>query len=105
MGTLVETRHMPLSKTIFSTDLESFSRERDNAVVAWSLHMGALPVSEPLKMEKKEKKSEIKQDNMKKADVAFELWLKKGLHQLFDDVANEPVPQELLDLIERDRNT
>ncbi|NLI26674.1 MAG: hypothetical protein GX413_04695 [Acetobacter sp.] len=56
-------------------------------------------------MEKKEKKSEIKQDNMKKADVAFELWLKKGLHQLFDDVANEPVPQELLDLIERDRNT
>lgn len=34
---------------------------------------------------------------------AFELWLKRGLHQLFDDVANEPVPDELLRLIENDR--
>ncbi|CUW46731.1 hypothetical protein IFJ82_11835 [Novacetimonas hansenii] len=37
------------------------------------------------------------------SDDAFELWLKRGLHQLFDDVANEPVPDELLRLIENDR--
>ncbi|GEN15060.1 hypothetical protein NCH01_14910 [Neoasaia chiangmaiensis] len=35
---------------------------------------------------------------------AFDLWLKRGLHQLFDDVANEPIPEELLRLIEEDRD-
>lgn len=34
----------------------------------------------------------------------FDLWLKRGLHQLFDDVANEPIPEELLRLIEEDRD-
>ncbi|GAN69039.1 hypothetical protein AA0473_2225 [Acetobacter orleanensis NRIC 0473] len=37
------------------------------------------------------------------SDQAFDLWLKRGLHQLFDDVANEPIPEELLRLIEEDR--
>lgn len=37
------------------------------------------------------------------SDQAFDLWLKRGLHQLFDDVANEPIPEELLKLIEDDR--
>lgn len=37
-------------------------------------------------------------------DQAFDVWLKRGLHQLFDDVVNEPVPEELLKLIEEDRN-
>lgn len=36
-------------------------------------------------------------------DAAFDLWLRRGLHRLFDDVAREPVPPELLRLIERDR--
>lgn len=36
--------------------------------------------------------------------AAFDLWLKRGLHQLFDDVANEPLPEELLKLIEADRD-
>lgn len=34
---------------------------------------------------------------------AFDLWLRRGLHQLYDDVANEAIPVELLRLIERDR--
>ncbi|MCK8786494.1 hypothetical protein M0638_19135 [Roseomonas sp. NAR14] len=37
-------------------------------------------------------------------DAAFDIWLRKGLHQLYDDVAAEPVPDELLRLIEEDRN-
>lgn len=37
-------------------------------------------------------------------DNPFDLWLKRGLHQLFDDVANEPIPEELLRLIEEDRD-
>ena len=31
------------------------------------------------------------------------VWLKRGLHQIYDDVANEPIPEELLKLIEDDR--
>ncbi len=38
-----------------------------------------------------------------KGDAAFELWLQRGLHQIYDTVANEPIPEELLRLIEEDR--
>jgi len=37
-------------------------------------------------------------------DVAFDVWLQRGLHQLYDDVAREPVPDELLKLIQENRN-
>ena len=33
----------------------------------------------------------------------FDLWLKRGLHQIYDDVAQEPIPEDLLKLIEEDR--
>lgn len=36
-------------------------------------------------------------------DAAFDLWLRRGLHQLYDGVANEAIPPELLRLIEQDR--
>lgn len=39
----------------------------------------------------------------KQGDQAFDVWLKRGLHQLFDDVVNEPMPEELLRLIQEDR--
>lgn len=35
--------------------------------------------------------------------AAFDIWLQRGLHQLYDDVAREPIPDELLKLIEEDR--
>ena len=35
---------------------------------------------------------------------AFEIWLNRGLHKLYDDVAEEPIPPELLRLIEEDRS-
>jgi hypothetical protein len=37
------------------------------------------------------------------ADAAFDVWLHRGLHQLYDDVAREPIPEELLRIIEADR--
>ncbi|UFN50587.1 hypothetical protein LPC08_08215 [Roseomonas sp. OT10] len=37
-------------------------------------------------------------------DAAFNLWLQRGLHAIYDDVAREPVPEELLRLIEQDRS-
>ena len=39
----------------------------------------------------------------KPSDAAFDVWLNRGLHKLFDDVASEPIPEELLKLIEEDR--
>ena len=35
---------------------------------------------------------------------AFDIWLNRGLHQIYDDVANEPIPEELLKLIEDDKS-
>jgi hypothetical protein len=37
------------------------------------------------------------------ANDAFDIWLRRGLHQIFDDVAREPIPPELLRLIQQDR--
>ena len=34
-----------------------------------------------------------------KQSSAFDHWLNRGLHELFDDVAKEPIPEELLKLI------
>ncbi len=39
----------------------------------------------------------------KKTDAAFDIWLQKSLHQMYDDVASEPVPDAILKLIEEDR--
>ena len=39
----------------------------------------------------------------RKPETAFDLWLSRGLHQMFDDVAKEPIPDELLRLIEDDK--
>ena len=36
-------------------------------------------------------------------DNAFDLWLRRGLHQLYDTVAKEPIPEALLRMIEEDR--
>ena len=32
-------------------------------------------------------------------DQAFDTWLERGLHEIFDEVAREPIPDELLKLI------
>ena len=36
-------------------------------------------------------------------ESAFDLWLERKLHDLYDSVAREPVPPELLRLIAEDR--
>lgn len=51
----------------------------------------------------KPKRSKLSQKQDKPALAAFDVWLQRGLHQLYDDVAKEPVPDELLKLIEEDR--
>jgi hypothetical protein len=39
----------------------------------------------------------------RKTEAAFDLWLQKGLHEIYDKVAREPIPDELLKLIDEDR--
>ena len=34
---------------------------------------------------------------------AYDLWLRRGLRRAYDAVATEPIPDDLLDLIEEDR--
>lgn len=34
---------------------------------------------------------------------AFDIWLRRSLHRLYDDTTREPIPPELLRLIEQDR--
>jgi hypothetical protein len=39
------------------------------------------------------------------SEIAFDLWLERGLHAMYDDVAKEPIPPELLALIEQDKGS
>lgn len=52
---------------------------------------------------RKPKRPRPPQKQVKPVVAAFDIWLQRGLHQLYDDVAKEPVPDELLKLIEEDR--
>jgi hypothetical protein len=36
------------------------------------------------------------------ADRPFDTWLQKQLHAMYDEIAGEPLPKELLGLIDRD---
>lgn len=36
-------------------------------------------------------------------DDAFDLWLRESLRVAFDDIASEPIPEDLLRMIEEDR--
>lgn len=36
-------------------------------------------------------------------DDAFDLWLRESLRTAFDDIASEPIPEDLLRMIEEDR--
>lgn len=33
-------------------------------------------------------------------DSAFDKWLNRGLHELFDDVMKEPIPPQFLDILQ-----
>ncbi len=39
----------------------------------------------------------------RKGEAAFDVWLHRGLHDIYDKVAAERIPDELLKLIEEDR--
>ncbi|WP_166316028.1 NepR family anti-sigma factor [Acetobacter estunensis] len=51
-------------------------------------------------MSARNRKSGSKGKKDRQEDDAFDIWLRRGLHQLFDDVVNEPIPEDLLKLLE-----
>lgn len=38
----------------------------------------------------------------KTADRPFDMWLQKQLHAMYDEIASEPLPDDLMNLIEKD---
>ena len=53
--------------------------------------------------DRKEKPDPKPNPKSRPTDSAFDQWLNRGLHQLFDDVMNEPVPPELLKIVQDDK--
>jgi len=53
--------------------------------------------------QRKSKQPQTSREQVKPVVAAFDVWLQRSLHQLYDDVAREPIPDELLKLIEEDR--
>ncbi len=53
--------------------------------------------------QRKSKQPQPSQKQDKPVVAAFDVWLKRSLHQLYDNIAREPIPDELLKLIEEDR--
>ena len=51
----------------------------------------------------KSKQPQVSRKQVKPVGAAFDIWLQRSLHQLYDGIAREPVPDELLKLIEEDR--
>lgn len=39
---------------------------------------------------------------VKSTERPFDLWLQKQLHAMYDEIASEPLPEDLLKLIDRD---
>jgi len=56
----------------------------------------------PIMMQSKPKQQPLRKRS-RPSDAAFDVWLQRGLHALYDEVAREPIPDELLKLIEEDR--
>lgn len=53
--------------------------------------------------QRKDKAIRARPAKPKEQGDAFDIWLQRSLHKLFDEVAKEPVPADLLRLIEEDR--
>ncbi len=52
---------------------------------------------------KKERAGETARPGVKAStERPFDMWLQKQLHAMYDDIASEPLPNDLLSLIERD---
>ena len=52
---------------------------------------------------KKDRAGETARGKLKAStERPFDLWLQKQLHAMYDEIASEPLPEDLVSLIERD---
>ena len=54
-------------------------------------------------IQRKSKPQQTLRKQVEPVTPAFDAWLQKSLHELYDDIAQEPIPVELIKLIEEDR--
>jgi hypothetical protein len=47
----------------------------------------------------------VRQRAKASAERPFDMWLQKQLHAMYDEIASEPLPNDLLNLIDRDAAT
>lgn len=59
--------------------------------------------SSPKNVRPKAQQNAPKKGSSALPDAAFDLWLQRGLQTIYGDVAKEPIPEELLALIEASR--
>ena len=43
------------------------------------------------------------QKKSRPSEAAFDVWLERGLHELYGDAARDPIPEEWIEMIEKDR--
>jgi len=54
--------------------------------------------------DRKDQPAETPIGQPKPSDSAFDLWLNRGLHELFDDVMKEPVPPTWLKILRNEKS-
>ena len=68
----------------------------------WSSFCGGRAMASDDKS-KKDRAGETARTKMKASNERpFDIWLQKQLHAMYDEIASEPLPNDLLGLIERD---
>ena len=68
----------------------------------WSSFRGALFMANDDKPQKGRAGDQAREKMKRPAARPFDMWLQKQLHAMYDEIASEPLPDDLLDLIEHD---
>jgi len=70
----------------------------------WASFRGARTMANDDKPQKKRADATARNDKMTTAPTErpFDKWLHKQLHAMYDEIAREPLPDDLVNLIERD---
>jgi hypothetical protein len=68
----------------------------------WSSLHGERAMANDDKPPKKKSDSMVRGKTKSPNERPFDMWLQKQLHSMYDEIAAEPLPDDLLNLIERD---
>ena len=101
------SRDMLLAPRRSGGQIRSRLRNRPNVCetgrLAAGFYLGRYGVKH-LDMKQPRSKKLTKPDQANPKPKPFDLWLERGLHEMFDTIASEPIPEDLLKLIEDDKS-